>query len=714
MKSEDQDSSPFQVYIYFLFFLALAASFLLPQIVFNLIHLREIAFFSPNGGKRLEVLLFYGTSTLGALFYALLGKKFLESLNPILCKSLGLAGVGLTFLWAVLSKWQYGLALTNTLIISVLALTLVSIRRNTTPHLLFKVVNKHFANIMLFFAVGAIAAHSTEPHKNNIYPAFFSGIASVLLNVFAPLKFPLVNHLTKRTKATLAWGFFFFLLVLSTPSYPVPDIGSLSCLIGPILQDLFGSIVLTDYKPHYGLANGLFLRPIFQMLGAVDFNTGFIAGFLMCVSFWLVIFLFCKSLFSSWRIGLFMVFTSICFGPWGNFPVFYTYYSMGPYRFGLPFVMTMLIVLENNSGPSQLLKFFRILVLGVSSIWSFETAVFVAFPYMIFLIVSKRLKKELPFAFAGIALAWASIQFKIWLESGTFGNVLLFTESVGVEAVSGISSYNMSATGTWVPIWILLMFTVLISFRSYVSRKKDVALISITALLFICLSYFVNRSIDAVFLALPTIIGFPIFYLTFKVFPDTFRRYFYSAALPLVVFYLQGGITGTNAGAAGSVYKSIEANTTALMGNLERAVKSKDPSYIMGQGHGDKCNDYQSDIALIQKYDRSNIPIYLIARPSAPSLDYVMSVCLQRPNGFHINPADATHWSKIDQKNKFALFERIDMRKGQVIFIETNLIDNSLAQTDPVFSNKLVSILSNRFRLVLLDKSNNLSAFQVD
>jgi hypothetical protein len=707
--------------------LAMMIGFLGVEFCYCVLGLQNYAFFNllnkpnPQGqimapiAKRLEIVLFYGCLFLGAGTYLLVPRRQSGANQANMGLQQAFWVTLLVFLWSQISGKSFDLPVMNVCILFVIGLiTLPSILGRAAFLRLPKWFEARLNFILLATTTAAVAALCTEPQKDKFWLPILFGLVAVILWWLIDkvtqnqLESPWTKSLKKFGPGVIVAASF----VLSIPCHPVVDEGNQSCLLGPIMQEIHGNSAFVDYNPHYGFANGIALAPVFYWLGGVSFDKGYYVGFGMCFLSYIFIYLFSIYWLRSYFLASISLLFTVAFQVWSLLPMYYGYYSMGPYRFALPMLLAALAFFRYKKGETRLLQFFELMVVGLSSVWSCETAVFVLVPYIAILIYERRFVRNLPWAILSIAFFWSIFELRIWLNSGKFGDPRQFFESVWMEAVVGISANGIELVGTWIPIWILMFFSSTLLLIKFIKNERDIVLFAFMAVAFVCTSYFVNHSVDGVFLALAPIYLWLFFQLSFNFFSSKMRTYVLSFSFAIFGYFMQGGVTGDSVGVA----RSVAGNFAVLVNNLNASAESKSLTPWLGDGFGSYCQvpEIKAAVSLVKRYAGDvDAPIYALSINGPPSLDFVTSMCLNRPNGFNINPTESTFWSKLDQALKLSLAQNIQLKPGQVIFVDIELIHNDNPSISDLYSKKMLNIFDLRFGLKYLETAGRLVALQV-
>jgi hypothetical protein len=154
--------------------------------------------------------------------------------------------------------------------------------------------------------------------------------------------------------------------------------------LGPVNALLHGRTILVNVFSQYGVLVLEFLALIFKMkLVPLSYQGLSFLVALLCILQYAVIYLLLRTVLKSpWSsfLGLLVIFF-VNFFATINF--FQATPSIGPLRFGLCYLMMVFCILYYKyPAINRIFIFFVYIVLGLASLWSFETFVYVAFMFL--------------------------------------------------------------------------------------------------------------------------------------------------------------------------------------------------------------------------------------------------------------------------------------------------------------------------------------------
>jgi hypothetical protein len=500
-----------------------------------------------------------------------------------------------------------------------------------------------------------------------------------------------------------------FLLFLSIPGVVTLNWYHMSSVLGPVIQDMHGQAVLIHVDSQYGLADVWFLSFLFKLWGGISLYKAYVVDFLMCFGVFLLIPVLVKQFTGRWSASVLALSFAVGFGAVPFQSQIYSLFSFGAWRFGFFFLLLLTVamrrVLPQQRGLASVLE---CLFVGIASIWSMETATFTLFPYILLLIYEKRLLKSLPKMVLSILVFWSFAQFRIWHLSGQLADVRRFWEYVSINVSEGASSrsFKDEPYGTWVMMWLLLSGSVTVTYLSFIKKRMDSVLLLSTATFYVIISYFVNRSIDAIFCSLAPSIAILAVYWIYKLFPDRHMASILIYVASVFTFYLNGGVDWNTS----SVWEAGRGNSINLVANLMAAAKTKSFAAFIKD---DPCLQFSKETTLIQKLSQADQPLFLLAGANNYVLDFMSSVCLGRQNAFNLNPACVTYINGRASKEKIQDIAKKRFEKGQVVFVDTSFTDNPSAIPGGWTPYEIFKKIQKNYKVVRLGSAGQLHAFEI-
>ncbi len=682
--------------------------FLIAEIVFTIAKLvpSNLHF---SAQKSLEIRLFYGIALLGIPLIYFFHKKLLKPSLETGGKIQALGALFLVFVWANIHQLSHS----RTVFIALLAALICFV---TIPTFLEKLNSSKLTNrinsifptlFLIFLTVATIAICSSDANEKFLRPLCF-GIGSVgLLFLFSKIK---VESLQIPN-----WIYFIIITGVLINAFPATSFINgfhMSSILGPVIQDMHGHALLVDVESQYGLANIWFLSAIFKALGGISlFSAYYLNVFLYFVTFFMSLWIL-RKIFKNWLLVALGILFIISFSIWSHLPMVYSFYSLGPFRFGFFFLMLIVqIAQEKYPLKTSIWNWCEALLIGLASIWSMETAVFVILPYSALYIYEHRFKASFQRGLLAIVLFWIFAETRIWMASGQFANIRLFWEYVTLNVSDRLSSVTMAPNGTWVAVWILLASSISLGFLSFLKNQKDSLFLLLVTSLLVTSSYFVNRSIDGIFLALVPILVLLCFYYAFKIFPKKYFNHALAFLIPVWIFHLPNGIQSYYGPAS-----TLSANNAYnMIKNISETLRTKS---LAAWVEPDPCLIQKNELDLIKKYSQGNNPLYLLPSWDTDILDFMTSICLQRSNAFNLNPSIITNLSVRASEKKAQLMKTQIFSPGQIIFVynayfHPEAIPHEFPSREKSVTVEMFKVFKDRYSFKALETRGNLTAIEI-
>lgn len=227
-----------------------------------------------------------------------------------------------------------------------------------------------------------------------IYPFFFGQysiptaklhlsllVGIVVLFIHKPLNNRLKSPLIIYGIDALIIGMI--ILACFDPSFAI-HLHQQSFYMGPVNRVMHGGFLLVDTFCQYGVGVIYFLSFLFKA-GLAPFTY---KGFSLIASI-LLIFQFCfvyillVTLVKSRFYAILLLILTLLLGIFGTLGVMQAAPSTGPLRFGLPYMILVLIIIRRGfNKPHHRYMIFEYILVGLSSLWSFETFIYTLFMYL--------------------------------------------------------------------------------------------------------------------------------------------------------------------------------------------------------------------------------------------------------------------------------------------------------------------------------------------
>jgi hypothetical protein len=154
--------------------------------------------------------------------------------------------------------------------------------------------------------------------------------------------------------------------------------------MGPVNRVMNGGLLLVDTFCQYGVAVIYFLAFLFKGGWAPFSYQGFsfIISIISILHFCCVYLLLIK-LIKNRLYALLMMIVALLLGVYGTMGVMQAAPSTGPLRFGLPYMVLVLILIRRGfQKPHRLTMIWEYFIVGIASLWSFETFIYTLFMYL--------------------------------------------------------------------------------------------------------------------------------------------------------------------------------------------------------------------------------------------------------------------------------------------------------------------------------------------
>ena len=154
--------------------------------------------------------------------------------------------------------------------------------------------------------------------------------------------------------------------------------------IGPMNRVLHGGTMLVDTFCQYGVLSVLFLAGIFKtnLLPYTIQSLSFITSLLCMAQFFTIYLLMTRGLSLNRFYAALLLAVTLMLGLYGTMGVFQAYPSIGPLRFGIVYLLLASIYMkEKYSRFENVFTITAYLIVGVSSLWSFEAFVYTGFAF---------------------------------------------------------------------------------------------------------------------------------------------------------------------------------------------------------------------------------------------------------------------------------------------------------------------------------------------
>ncbi len=269
----------------------------------------------------------------------------------------------------------------------------------------------------------------------------------------------------------------------------VYDIHHHNFLLGPTLALMHGKTVLVDTFSQYGVLLFYFLKGVFS-LEIIPFSYGGLAFVVMFLNFALYIFVYIllrKLLRSQFlaMLGLISVVVANYFAvivtP-SNFP------ATGALRFGLPFLIYLpFLLLKKDKVTSNNVFYFQCVIVGIASIWSFETFFYTAIAFAAYVVYRNAqvhqtmrpwmlaVTKQAGFSFLMILIAHIGYETFVFFKTGQWASWSTYFLYILKYSPNGMFSVlPVPRFGPWIFIMVILIVSVIASlFSLKPSRDKE-------------------------------------------------------------------------------------------------------------------------------------------------------------------------------------------------------------------------------------------------
>jgi len=317
-------------------------------------------------------------------------------------------------------------------------------------------------------------------------------------------KFFIVSSKTRSRWMSLLIDITAFLIIIGAcfdPKFAV-WIYHQNYYLGPVNALLHGRIILVNVFSQYGVLVLEFLALIFKMkLVPLSYQGLSFLVALLCMLQYAVIYLLLRAVLKSPWLSFLGLLVILLLNFFATINFFQATPSIGPLRFGLCYLMMVLCVLYYKyPAINRIFLFFVYVVLGLASLWSFESFVYVAFMFLGMMVYQsiitngQELWKVIQsilhtsfWAFLSIGLCQAIMAGAIFLETSDWPKWGYYFEYV-ILYEKGFGSLPVDPWSPWLFV-IAIYFLCLSSYviKWLIDRKLDATVERATIL---CLSFF--------------------------------------------------------------------------------------------------------------------------------------------------------------------------------------------------------------------------------
>ena len=432
----------------------------------------------------------------------------------------------------------------------------------------FKLTVDVLQNVFLLGCLGIINFFVLlpDPLKYHTPPIFL--LTALLCG--AILSFLKIPHLKIRPNKLISTGLDIFIilmifLICFDPLFAIEPT-SQNFYLGSANRIIHGGTMLVDAFSQYGVLVIYFISIIFTT-GIIPFTyQGFsLFATLIFILHFIMLYFLLKELFENHLYAIFLLCIIIILGFFGTLYPIQAFPSTGPLRFGLPYLTLCAIYVNRRYFPvHRYAMLMEYLLIGIASLWSFETFIFTAVTYFgvcFYEIIfqsdgikqfAKIYFRRVLWLFLTLAVFQTIFIFFTIIRSGVLPNYGIYLETITTySSMGGFGTILIYPWGYWfVLICIYLASLVAFFFRFFIQKDlenspQNILIFGLTLFGILSFTYFVGRSYpnNLYHISTPAVIiagyGFSRFSKS-DFFSNKFRNatkfVFYSAVILIILF----------------------------------------------------------------------------------------------------------------------------------------------------------------------------------
>ena len=285
--------------------------------------------------------------------------------------------------------------------------------------------------------------------------------------------------------------------------------------LGPVTDLMLGKSLLVDINCQYGVLVIYFLAALFQSgLFPFSYHGLFLAICVLYALEYVGIYAIARLLWRSQAVPLVVLALIVALNYFATLGYAAGYPSIGPLRFGLAYLLLLVSMVRTTRVHFQgWLFLLEAVILGIASVWSFETFFYVGSTYLAVVGFEglagrgpapwkMRLKKvtaRLLGACALMATAHAALALDIYMRSGELPDWQRYLDYVALYSVAGFGTLPIAFWSPWLPMVVVyfgsvLLLTHRVLLRQEPARPELAIVFGMTVLGIAQLTYFVGRS----------------------------------------------------------------------------------------------------------------------------------------------------------------------------------------------------------------------------
>lgn len=325
----------------------------------------------------------------------------------------------------------------------------------------------------------------------------FGGVArpdADLRSIFIAIPFGFLVYLHKfttwpsATKNTILWDVFAILLILLAcfdPQFAINN-GHENFYLGPVNALLHGKTMLVDVYSQYGVFLHEFLALIFKshILPLNYQGLAFLVA-LLCMLQYALVYFISKALLKTPAYSFILLSIVLLLNFFATAGYFQAYPSIGALRFGLPYLLVAMSVLRlKYPTRSTWFLWLEYGILGISSIWSFETFIYTGTVFYglrgyealsstnTFSGFLKRIAFELLASVLVIALFHSVQALAIYLRAGAWPNWAYYFGFIYLYSLAGFGQLPITAQGSWFLVIAIYFASLMYPFAHWIIHRE--------------------------------------------------------------------------------------------------------------------------------------------------------------------------------------------------------------------------------------------------
>jgi len=357
---------------------------------------------------------------------------------------------------------------------------------------------------------------------SGIFASYYQGYTLPLQSLLLAAPFGFLAYLHQylirpsAKKVLIALDVLAILLIIGACFDPYFTINTVheNFFIGPINALLHGKTMLVDVYSQYGVFVHEFLALFFKLkLLPLNYQGLALLVALFSMAQYVLVYFLARTLIKSAKFSLVILCVVLLMNLFATVGNFQSFPSIGPVRFGLCYILITLIALRlKYPARKSIFLWLEYGILGIASIWSFETFIYTATIFYgirgyeiiaktnTFSGFFKKVSLELLKSILVIALFHSIQALTIFLGTGAWPHWAYYFEYIYVYSVAGFGGLPIDAWSPWFIIIAVYFIALIYPFITWILTKEwDTSLETQTILCFAFFgvaqfTYYVGRS----------------------------------------------------------------------------------------------------------------------------------------------------------------------------------------------------------------------------